>query len=58
MGDFAYGQPHCTTDLIQTCYGQKEHNFYKWIYIGQVKEGTNDIPHGVGIKLYRYGNTQ
>ena len=24
---------------------------YDWIYIGEVKEGTDDTPHGIGIKV-------
>ena len=54
LGQFDYGQPNCTTDHIKTCIGRDE----DWIYIGEVKEGTDDTPHGIGIKVDRYGYTQ
>ena len=28
-----------------------------WIYIGKVKEGFDDIPHGVGIRVWNNGVT-
>ena len=48
LGQFAYDQPHCTKYHIATCIKE----FYeKYIYFGEVKEGTADIPHGIGIKV-------
>ena len=52
LGHFDYGQPSCTTDHIRKCI-QKDN---KWIYIGEVKEGTNDTPHGIGIKVWSTGD--
>ena len=54
LGEFDYGQPNCTTDHIKTCI----HNLNLLIYIGEVKEGTDDTPHGIGIQVYDYGVTQ
>ena len=45
LGQFDYGQPTCTTDHIYTCI----HKDYDWIYIGEVKVGTDDTPDGIGI---------
>ena len=53
LGQFDYGQQNCTTDHIKTCIHQDK---YSWIYIGEVKEGTDDTPHGIGIKVYRLGD--
>ena len=50
LGQFDYGQPNCTTDHIKTCIG------YEWIYIGGVKEGTDDTEHGIGIRVDRLGD--
>ena len=47
LGQFSYDQPHCSKYHITTCIGKDN----KWIYIGEVKEGTDDIPHGIGIKV-------
>ena len=54
LGQFDYGQPNITTDRIHT-YIEKEND---WIYIGEVKKGTNDTPHGIGIKVKKEGDTQ
>ena len=54
MGQFNYGQPSCTTDRISTCIS-KDEEYNKWVYIGEVKEGTDDTPHGIGIKVYSGG---
>ena len=40
---------HCTTDHIHTCTCKSDND--GWIYIGEVKQGTDDIPHGIGIQL-------
>ena len=56
MGQFDYGQPNCTTDHIKTCIGRDEDG--DWIYIGEVKEGTDDTPHGSGIRVGIDGDTQ
>ena len=56
LGQFDYGQPTSTTDHIKTC---TDDSYYGWIYIGEVKEeGTNHIPHGIGIKVDKNGHTQ
>ena len=55
LGQFDYGQPNCTTDHIKTCIHGEYNN---WIYIGEVKEGTDDTPHGIGIKVWSNGDTQ
>ena len=47
LGEFDYGQPNCTTDHIKTCIDKGY-----WIYIGEVKEGTDDTPHGIGILVW------
>ena len=52
LGQFSYDQPHCTTHHISTCI----HKDNYWIYIGEVKEGTDDIPHGLGIQVNNSGN--
>ena len=54
MGEFDYGQPHCTTDHIHTRIDEDN----RWIYIGEVEEGTDNIPHGIGIQVWSHGNTQ
>ena len=54
LGQFDYGQPNCTTDHIKTCIDKK----YNWIYIGEVKEGTDDTRHGIGIQVWWRGDTQ
>ena len=56
LGQFDYGQPNCTTDHIKTCISEKKYN--EWIYIGEVKEGTDDTPHGIGIRVYSGWGTQ
>ena len=55
-----YGQPNCTTHHIKTCIGNEYGDFYEyeWIYIGEVKEGTDDTPHGIGIRVSNIGYTQ
>ena len=53
LGQFDYGQPNCTSDHIKTCIGKDN----RWIYIGEVKEGTDDTPHGIGIKVTYGGST-
>ena len=55
LGQFDYGQPNCTTDHIKTCIEDAK---YDWIYIGEVKEGTDDTPHGIGIQVDSGGYTQ
>ena len=30
----------------------------EWIYIGEVKEGTDDTPYGIGIRVVNDGSTQ
>ena len=57
-GQSSYDQHHCTTDHIHTCIKEENDNNVRWIYIGEIKEGTNDIPHGTGIQVYKDGNTQ
>ena len=51
LGQFDYGQPSCSTDHIKTCNG-KDENYNSWVYIGEMKEGTDDTPHSIGIKVY------
>ena len=29
---------------------------YDWLYIGEAKEGTDHIPHGIGIQVGKYGD--
>ena len=53
LGQFDYGQQSCTTHHITTCIKYNE-----WIYIGEVKEGTDDTPHGIGIRVDKNGSTQ
>ena len=55
LGQFDYGQPNCTTDSIKTCIGKDI--ISNWIYIGEVKEGTDDTPHGIGIRVNEYGGS-
>ena len=50
MGQFDYGQPQCTADSIHICVQDNS-----WVYIGEVKEGTDDTPHGIGTKVRRSG---
>ena len=50
LGQFDYGQPNCTTDHINTCINEEN-----WIYIGEVKEGTDHTPHGIGIQVWSLG---
>ena len=57
LGQFDYGQPNCTTDHIKTCIHKDKYE-NDWIYIGEVKEGTDHTPHGIGIQVYKYGGTQ
>ena len=57
-GQFSYDQLPCTTDRIQTCIEEKNHNNYEWIYVGEVKQGTDHIPHGIGIQVWSNGSTQ
>ena len=52
LGQFDYGQPSCTTDHINTCI-KKDKDYFSWIYIGEVEEGTDHTPHGIGIKVDR-----
>ena len=54
LGQFDYGQPGCTTDRIRTCIDKDKY----WIYIGEVKAGTDRIPQGIGIQVYWNGDTQ
>ena len=56
LGQFDYGQQNCTTDHITTCIYKDKYS--SWFYIGEVKEGTDDTPHGIGIKVYNDGSTQ
>ena len=51
LGQFDYGQPNCTTHHIKTCI----HKDNRWVYIGEVKEGTDDTEHGIGITVYSWG---
>ena len=53
LGQFDYDQPSCTTDLIRTFIKDN-----KWVYSGEVKEGTDDTPHGIGIQVWCSGGTQ
>ena len=52
IGKFDYGLLDCTTSKFQQ-YIEKN----KWIYIGEMKEGTN-IPNGIGIKVRSNGAIQ
>ena len=56
LGQFDYGQPNCTTDHIKTIIHKEKYN--EWIYIGEVKEGTDDTEHGIGIKVCSGGTQQ
>ena len=49
LGQFDYGQPSCTTYYVYTCIHKDKYD--EWIYIGEVKEGTDDTPHGIGIQV-------
>ena len=51
MGQFSYDRHHCTTGHIQTYIKGENDNNYEWIYIGEVREGTDHIPHGIGIQV-------
>ena len=52
IGQFDYGQFHCTTDHIQIF------NYPRYgVYIGEVKAGTS-TPHGIGIKVHCGGNIE
>ena len=58
LGQFDYGQPNCTTDHIKTCIHKDEdedEDGDDWIYIGEVKEGTDDTKHGIGIQVWSDG---
>ena len=57
LGQFDYGRPSWTAGHIKTCFGTDD-NGGGWIYIGEVKEGTDDTPHGIGIQVYDSGDTQ
>ena len=53
LGQFDYEQQNCTIDHVTTCIGKDN----DWIYIGEVKEeGTDHIPHGIGIKVWSGGS--
>ena len=54
LGQFDYYQSHWNTGHIHTCIGK--HNGSNWIYIGEVKEGTDNMRHGIGIELRDYGH--
>ena len=58
LGQFSYDQHHCNTNHIQTYIKGENDNNYEWIYIGEVKVGTDHIPHGIGIKVLSNGDTQ
>ena len=53
LGQFDYDQPNYTTDHIKTCI-RNDDRHYNWIYIGEVKEGTGNTPHGIGIRVEWY----
>ena len=57
LGQFDYGQPNCTTHHIKTCIYKDKYGD-DCIYIGEVKEGTDDTPHGIGIQVWWDGRTQ
>ena len=50
LGQFDYDQPSCTSDYIRPCMSNSDSGC-KWIYIGEVKGGTDDTPHGIGIQV-------
>ena len=50
LEQFDYGQLLSTSHHFHTCIGETYGD--DWIYIGDVKKGTNDIPHGIGIKVW------
>ena len=56
LGEFDYDQLYINKDSIRTCISKYKNN--DWIYIGEMKEGTDDIPHGIGIKVWDHGGTQ
>ena len=56
LGQFDYAQSLCSTDHHFQTFRDEDDN--EWIYIGEVKEGTDDIPHGIGIKVWWRGGTQ
>ena len=51
LGQFDYGQPHCTTDHIDRCISKDS----SWVYIGEVRGGASDTPHGIGIQVWYPG---
>ena len=53
LGQFNYGQPGYTADHITKCVDGNQ-----WIYIGEVKEGTDHTRHGIGIRVLSIGDTQ
>ena len=55
LGVYFYDISHITADHIHTWI---EKDIVNWIYIGEVKEGTSHIPHGIGIQVDSYGDTQ
>ena len=55
LGQFDYGQPSWASDHISTCF--EGDLFNSWIYIGEVKEGTDDTPHGISIQVNLTGYT-
>ena len=57
MKQFSYDKHHYTSDNIHTIIEGENDNNYEWIYIGEVKEGTDHIPHGIGIKVLSNGDT-
>ena len=54
LGQFDYRQPNCITHHIKKCFGNSCYG--NWVYIGEVKEGTYDTPHGIGIRVW-YGGS-
>ena len=67
LEQFSYDRLHCTTDHIHTLIGkddnydsddEDEDDYDYWIYIGEMKKGTDDIPQGIGIKVWSNGLTQ
>ena len=57
-GQFSYDLHHCTTDHIHACIKVINDNNSEWVYVGEVKQGTDHIPHGIGIKVWKKGDTQ
>ena len=58
MKQFSYDKHHYTSDNIHTIIEGENDNNYEWIYIGEVKEGTDHIPHGIGIKVLSNGDIE